>query len=81
MWPKKGREKVVAEIAAGFLVQVAREQGISLERSEAVNFLNEGSHAYEMWRAMMCAGEDYVRFELTQAMRARTPGFEITLQN
>jgi len=61
MIPKKKREKVVAEITTTHLMKFMQEQGRSLDRQQAVNFLNEGGRAYVMWKQMMCAGEDYIK--------------------
>jgi hypothetical protein len=69
VWPRKKREKVVAEIAAGYVVAVAKEQGESFDQQKAVSFLNEEDRAYGMWKAMMHAGEAYIKSELMQANR------------
>lgn len=71
MWPERKREKVVAEITAAYLVAVAKEQGNSFDQQNAVNFLNEGGRAYGMWKAMMHAGESYIKSALRQANRSR----------
>jgi hypothetical protein len=60
----KKREKVVAEISIAHLVQCAAGIGRALSQEEAVVFLNEEGRAYEMWKRMMAAGEDYIRSAL-----------------
>lgn len=64
MTQKKKRQKVVAEITAAHLVQVAADMRQGLNCEEAVAFLNNEGHAYEMWKWMMQAGEEYLRFAL-----------------
>ena len=69
--PKKcWRSKVTAEITAGHLEQIARELGSSLEGSAALEFLNQHGRAYEVWRVMMRAAEEYLQSEL---QRLHTP--------
>lgn len=64
MSEKKLREKVVAEITLAHLTQCAREMGRSLSHEEALAFLNQQGRAYEMWKLMMQAGEDYMKSAL-----------------
>jgi len=66
---RKPRERVVAEITLAHLTQVAREIGRSLSAEEAVDFLNQNGRAYEMWKRMMHAGEEYLK----SALQARAP--------
>ncbi len=66
MREKKKREKVVAEITTAHLIQFMQEQGRSLDRQQAVNFLNEDGRAYLMWKQMMYAGENYIKDVLAQ---------------
>jgi hypothetical protein len=61
MREKKKREKVVAEITTAHLMQFMQEQGRSLDRQQAVTFLNEDGRAYLMWKQMMYAGENYIK--------------------
>jgi hypothetical protein len=63
------RQKVVAEMTAAHLQQFAREMGTSLSGSDALLFLNEHGRAYEMWKQMMRAGEEYVKAKLQEARR------------
>ncbi len=72
MTQKKKREKVVAEITTAHLIQLMQEQGRSLDRQQAVNFLNEEGQAYLMWKQMMYAGENYIKNALTQNSTPQT---------
>lgn len=64
MTERKKRQKVVAEITAAHLAEFATGIGSALSREQAVAFLNHAGHAYEMWKRMMQAGEDYIENEL-----------------
>ena len=64
MTQKKKRERVVAEITLSHLTQIARELGRTLNEEEALAFLNQGGRAYDMWKHMMLAGEEYVKMSL-----------------
>jgi hypothetical protein len=68
------RQKVVAEMTAAHLQQFAREMGTSLSTPDALVFLNEHGRAYEMWKQMMKAGEEYIKNKLQEShrMAART---------
>lgn len=61
------RQKVVAEMTAAHLQQFARELGTPLSAPDALVFLNERGRAYEMWKQMMRAGEDYIKARLQDA--------------
>lgn len=68
--PKKcWRQKVVAEMTAVHLQQFAREMGSSLSTPDALLFLNEHGRAYEMWKQMMKAGEEYIKSKLQESHR------------
>ena len=69
MIEKKRREKVVAEITLAYLLQLAREAGISLTEEDALNFLNHDGRAYAMWKEMMHAGENYIKASLKATHR------------
>lgn len=58
---KKKRERVVAEITLTHLQQLALDMGLNLSEQEARAFLNQQGHAYDLWKEMMRAGEDYLR--------------------
>jgi hypothetical protein len=64
---RKPREKVVAEITVPYLKQVAAGIGRELSREDAVAFLNEEGRAYDMWKQMMRAGEEYIKWTLRNA--------------
>jgi len=60
MTQKKDRDRVMAEITLPHLLRLANEHGCSVTRQEAAAFLNQES-AYEMWKQMMRAGEDFIK--------------------
>jgi hypothetical protein len=64
MTEKKKRQKVVAEITTTHLVQLAADMRRGLNDEQAAAFLNNQGHAYEMWKRMMLAGEEYLRCTL-----------------
>jgi len=57
---------VMAEITLSHLLRLATEQGCSVSREQALAFLNQEGHAYEMWKHMMQAGEDFIVYSLLQ---------------
>ena len=61
---KRNRERVVAEISLGHVIEIAREIGRPLTQEEALHFLNHDGHAYAMWTRMMQAGEKYLKSTL-----------------
>ena len=63
------RQKVVAEMTAAHLQQFAREMGTPLSAPDALVFLNERGRAYEMWKEMMRAGEEYIKASLQESRR------------
>ncbi len=63
------RQKVVAEMTAAHLQQFARELGTPLSAPDALVFLNERGRAYEMWKEMMRAGEEYIKANLQGTRR------------
>jgi hypothetical protein len=60
MIEKKTREGVIAEITLPHLLRLASEHGCSLSREQALLFINQEGRAFEMWKYMMRAGEDFV---------------------
>jgi hypothetical protein len=70
MTDKKKRERVIAEITLAHLTQFAREIGRCISHEEAVAFLNQEGRAYDMWKHMMLAGEEYIKSNLE---KSRTP--------
>lgn len=69
MQEKKRREKVVAEVTLAHLTQFAAEAGRALTGEEALQFLNQEGRAYEMWKRMMLAAEEYIKASL----KSRSP--------
>lgn len=67
MSDRKPREKVVAEITVPYLKQVAAGIGRELSREDAMAFLNQEGRAYDMWKQMMRAGEEYIKSTLRNA--------------
>jgi hypothetical protein len=57
---KRNRERVLAEITLSYLMRLAIEQGCPVSREQALEFLNEEGRAYEMWKHMMQAAEDFI---------------------
>lgn len=60
MTQKKDRDRVMAEITLPHLLRLAHEHGCCVTRQQAAAFLNQES-AYEMWKQMMRAGEDFIK--------------------
>ena len=60
MTQKKDRDRVMAEITLTHLLRLANEQGCPVSREQALAFLNQRGRAYEMWKHMMQAGEDFI---------------------
>lgn len=60
MAQKKDRERVAAEITLSHLLRIANEHGCPVSREQALAFLNQQGRAYEMWKQMMQAGEDFI---------------------
>ena len=64
MTQKKDRDRVMAEITLPHLLRLANEHGCSVSREQALAFLNEQGRAFEMWKHMMQAGEEFVASSL-----------------
>lgn len=69
MTEKKKREKVVAEITVAHLTEFAGAIGRSMNEDEAIAFLNKEGRAYEMWKHMMHAAEEYIKSALQRQSR------------
>jgi hypothetical protein len=69
MTERKKREKVVAEITTGHLMDIAKDVGLSITVEEAIRILNRHGHAKEMWRRMMLAGENDAKEALQSTAR------------
>lgn len=61
MTEKKKRQRVVAEITVAHMTQFADELGRTMNEEEAISFLNKEGRAYEMWKRMMHAAEEYFK--------------------
>jgi hypothetical protein len=66
MTHKKDRDRVMAEITLPHLLRLANEHGCSVTQQQAAAFLNQEGHAYEMWKHMMQAGEEFIASSLLQ---------------
>ena len=66
MTDKKDRERVIAEITLSHLMRLGNEQGCPLSRQQALAFLNQEGRAFEMWKHMMQAAEDFIAGSLFQ---------------
>jgi hypothetical protein len=64
MTQKKDRDRVMAEITLPHLLRLAHEHGCSVSQQQAAAFLNQEGHAYEMWKHMMQAGEEFIASSL-----------------
>jgi hypothetical protein len=60
MTEKKDRDRVMAEITLPHLLRLATEQGFPVSREQALAFLNQEGRAFEMWKQMMQAGEEFI---------------------
>jgi hypothetical protein len=72
MTDKKDRERVIAEITLSHLMRLGNEQGCPVSREKARAFLNQDGRAFEMWKHMMQAAEDFIAGSLLQ--RSFSPG-------
>jgi hypothetical protein len=64
MADKKARERVIAEITLSHLIRLGNEQGCPVSRQQALAFLNQDGRAFEMWKLMMQAAEDFIACSL-----------------
>ena len=60
MTEKKDRDRVMAEITLSHVLRLATEQGSPVSREQALAFLNQEGRAFEMWKQMMQAGEEFI---------------------
>ena len=72
MIQKTTRNKVTAEISLCHLMRLANEGGWPLSQERALAFMNEDGHAFEMWKHMMHAAEDFI----AHSLRRQIPGPE-----
>ena len=61
---KKDRERVIAEITVSHLIRLSSEQGSPVSRQQALAFLNQEGRAFEMWKHMMQAAEEFIAVSL-----------------
>jgi hypothetical protein len=77
MTQPKDRDRVLAEITLSHLLRLANEHRCFVSREQALKFLNQQGHAFEMWKQMMLAGEDFIARSLlgqcTVSVRVNTP--------
>ena len=66
MTDKKDRERVIAEITLSHLMRLGNEQGCPVSREQALAFLNHEGRAFEMWKYMMQAAEEFIAGSLFQ---------------
>jgi len=66
MTDKKDRERVIAEITLSHLMRLGNEQGCPVSREQALAFLNQEGRAFEMWKHMMQAAEEFIAGSLFQ---------------
>lgn len=66
MADKKDRERVIAEITLVHLIRLGNEQGCPVSRQQALAFLNQEGRAFEMWKLMMQAAEEFIAGRLFQ---------------
>jgi hypothetical protein len=60
MTQKKNRDRVTAEITLSHLTRLGNEQGCPVSRQQALAFLNQEGRAFEMWKHMMQAAEEFI---------------------
>jgi hypothetical protein len=72
MTDKKDRERVIAEITLSHLMRLGAEQGCPVSREQALAFLNHEGRAFEMWKHMMQAAEEFIAGSLFVSVRANT---------
>jgi hypothetical protein len=64
MTEKKDRDRVMAEITLSPVLRLAAEQDSPVSREPALAFLNQEGRAFEMWKQMMQAGEEFIAHSL-----------------
>ena len=70
---------MMAEITISHLMRLANEEGCSVSREQALAFLNEQGRAFEMWKHMMQAGEEFIASSLLQSTSRQEPTIEATM--
>ena len=51
---------MIAEITLSHLIRLGNEQGCPVSRQQDLAFLNQEGRAFEMWKHMMHAAEDFI---------------------
>lgn len=64
MSKKKDRERVIAEITLSHLMRLENKEGCPVSREQALAFLNQEGQAFEMWKHMMQAAENFIACSL-----------------
>ncbi len=71
---KKDRERVIAEITLSHLIRMGSEQGCPVSRQQAIAFLNQEGRAFEMWKHMTQAAEEFITASLLRhSINSREP--------
>lgn len=68
MSEKKDRERVIAEITLSHLMRLGNERGCPVSREQALTFLNQDGRAFEMWKHMMQAAEEFIACRLQNSV-------------
>ena len=55
---------MIAEITLSHLMRLGNEQGCPVSQEQALAFLNQEGRAFEMWKHMMRAAEDFITCSL-----------------
>ena len=79
MTHKKDRDRVMAEITIAHLLRLAQERGCFVTPEQARLFLNEQGRAYEMWKHMMEAGEEFIASSLLHSASRQRHTVELSL--
>jgi len=77
MMQKRDRNRVMTEITVPHLLRLANEHGCSVSQEQAATFLNQDGHAYEMWKHMMQAGEEFITSSLLDGESLGTREFRL----
>jgi len=60
MSEKKNRERMIAEVRLSRVIRLGNEDGCRVTRPQAFGFLNRERRAFEMWKHMMLAAEEFI---------------------
>lgn len=70
---KKDRERVVAEVTLSHLMRLGNQEGCPVNREQALAFLNQAGLAFEMWKHMMQAAENFIASSLLHHSLSHEP--------